>query len=165
MKRTPLLIEGVKPGIPSPHSSKSHYLAIELSHGSKNALRQHFPSNYKMRTADHVTLSYTPSQEELDRLHNTPEHERTVNFHATHHVNDEEQGIHAVRIAGVDHLTDKAHPHITISHAPHAKPVQSNELLAQQQGDRIAVPRKVKGKTKRGHLPLTGTIKALPKFR
>ena len=181
LQRKPLLTEGFGPGSPkprerrtksdrqapqasgSPHTSKSHYLAVELSHGSKKALEQSHPSLYKVRTADHVTLNYDPSQEELDRLHNTPEHQRTVNFHATHHAHDEEMGIHAVRVAGVEHLTKKAHPHITLSHSPQAKPVQSNDLLAKQQGERVAVPRMVKGKIKRGHLPLTGTIRALPK--
>jgi len=181
LRRTPLLIEGFGTGTPTPrerrtksdrqsapasgtpYSPDSHYLALELSHGSKKALAQHFPSKYKSRTADHVTLNYDPSQEDLDRFHNTPEHKKTVNLHATHHADDEKMGIHAVRVSGVEHLTKKEHPHITISHAPGAKPVQSNDLLAQQRGDRVAVPRKVGGKIKHGHLPLTGTIRALPK--
>jgi len=167
LQRTTLLSSSISEGAQTGATAdpSDHYVGVTLSPGSQKALLRHFPSAHETRHGEHVTLNYTPSQEEVDRIQNMPEHERQVNFHATHHAHEPTMGVHAVRVAGLEHLTQKEHPHITISTAKNVQPVKSNDLLAQQRGERINVPRTGRsGKTRRGHLPLTGRLELKRKW-
>lgn len=131
-------------------NAKDHYHAIKLDDGSREKLLSAIGPKYSNVHAHHITLNFKPNNEDekvFDNLEGTP-----VTFDVTHHASDDKIGAQAVRVSGLgDWHSKKPHMHITISTAPHGKPVKSNDLLAGTEGESIKP------------LKLTGTFQRLKK--
>ena len=146
------LAEGAQPDL------SQHYLAIELNDHSKDLLKKRFDPNEKGFNVDphHVTLKYDLDHEADKGL--LSHVGRNVNMRVTHHVS--RPGLHAVRVVPIGKHAQslvasagKEHPHVTVAHDPtRAKPVQSNDLLAQGPGVRL--PK---------FIHVGGTVRLLPK--
>lgn len=127
MRRTPLLIESVRPS--------DHYIAVKLSPKSRERLLSSVPASHPNVQGDHVTLVAHPTPADIKRFQEL--HGKQVAFHATHHAKSDDHGVHAVRVKGLDHLSDKEHKHVTISTGHGVPAARSNDLLAQHKGDRL----------------------------
>lgn len=112
-----------------------HYIAVRLSPKSKQRLLSNVPAAHKVVQGEHVTLVSHPTASDMTKFGKL--HGKGVNFHATHHASDKKLGIQAVRVRGLDHLSEKEHKHITISAAPNTPARLSNDLLAKHNGDRL----------------------------
>lgn len=128
-----------------------HFIAVKLTPKSRQRLLGAVPPAEAQAQANHVTLIANPSEDDIARFR---KHEgKQVSFHATHHAHDSKIGIQAARVRGLDHLHDKKHKHVTISSRGSTTAKASNELLAQQPGNRLA-----------NWVPLTGHIEIAEKF-
>ena len=122
-----------------------HYVSVVLSSKSKARLLNRVRPHHQNVGGDHVTIVSHPTEDDIARYRDL--HGRQVSFHATHHAVDPKSKVQAVRVRGLDHLSDKEHKHVTISTGPSVSAVKSNELLANQKGERLP-----------DWVPLTGTI-------
>ena len=123
----------------------AHYIAVRLGHKSRKRLLDNVAAKHPQVHADHVTLVSRPGEDDITRYQKLAG--RQVSFHATHHAHDEDSGIQAVRVRGLDHLSDKDHKHVTVSTGPDVPAARSNDLLARTKGKRLP-----------NWIPLTGTI-------
>ena len=122
-----------------------HYIAVRLSPKSRARLVKHVSPAYANVQGEHVTLSSHPTEAEIVRYQQHAG--KQVSFHATHHAHDPKSKVQAVRVRGLDHLSDKDHKHVTISTGSNVPASRSNDLLSGAQGDRLP-----------NWIPLTGTI-------
>lgn len=120
------------------YDPSKHYVSVRLSPGSRNKLLSKHPPQHDNTNAEHVTL-VPPGTELSDRQRAMLQRHigKQVQFHATHHASDEKDGVQAVRVRGLDHLSDKPHKHVTVSTAQGVSAQKSNELLSRQHGERL----------------------------
>lgn len=97
------------------------YLGVFLTKAARERLLGVFPAQHEKVHADHVTVSFRPSHEEVEIY---PIGER-VELEVVGVASDEK--CQAILVSGV--TSKNKHPHITISTAAGIKPVYSNELL------------------------------------
>lgn len=136
------LEEARKKSAPKPFSydPEKNYISVELSKKSrKNLLDTHAPQHQNVQ-ANHVTLH--PPGEPLPDNHPLRQHiGSNVNFHATHHASRSadhpDGGVHAVRVRGLDHLSNKEHKHVTLSTGEGVPAKASNDLLGGTEGERM----------------------------
>lgn len=139
------LTRSESPGLDN-YDPERHHVAVTLSPASKHRLLNTVQPHHENPQADHVTL--VPPGQPL-----TDEHRKMlskhigkqVSFHATHHASD--PSTQAVRIRGLDHLSDKPHKHVTISTGHGVSASRSNDLLHKTQGERMP-----------NWVPLSGTV-------
>lgn len=123
---------------PLNYDPDKHYVAVRLSPNSKKHLLSKHPPIHDNTNAEHVTL--VPPGAELSDRHKAMLRRhvgKQVQFHATHHANDDESEVQAVRVRGLDHLSNKPHKHITISTGKGVVASKSNDILKGRHGDRI----------------------------
>lgn len=118
--------------------AKVVYIGIFVS---KEQLVELFPPMFEKVQCDHVTLAFSPSQEEVSFF--TPLLGKEVDISVHEMVWDEK--CQAVR-AEVTVPCRNPVPHITISHRTDVKPVYSNELLGNNQSNRKPITAQIRGK-------------------
>jgi hypothetical protein len=104
------------------------YLGIFLTPQSKAKLRRLIPAAFNQKSGDHITVVHGPDEDQLLKF--SASIGKKVVLTATHVM--ENDRVQAIRIKDV--WTERGHPHITISWAEGASPIESNALVAEQQG-------------------------------
>lgn len=104
------------------------------------------PAKHANPQGDHVTL-VPPGQPLTDEHRKALSNHigKQINFHATHHAADDDT--QAVRVKGLEHLSDKPHKHVTVSTGQGVSAAKSNDLLQKSQGERLS-----------NWVPLSGTV-------
>lgn len=133
-----VLDESEKPKI------KPIYSAVFLIHNSKSKLLSHFPAKHQNVFAEHCTLKFGLSEEDIKNLSVGQEVKILVNGYAE----DEKGQAVSVELKGIK--SNNIIPHITISTAIGVKPFYSNELLK-------------KDLQKVSHLELDGIVDFFPR--
>ena len=126
--------------------------SLEMADGIKN---------YGTLIAHHVTIAYRATSEQIENIINTDgsitlEDGLDVTIRVSKHVFDDDYGVEAVTAkvltsTGAEVQSLNPNPHITISIAPHRKPVDSNTLLdtmSDRLGDFVDVGLKLDAKIK-----------------
>lgn len=123
---------------PINYDPSKHYVSVRLSEKSRTKLLSKHPPQHNNTNAEHVTL-VSPGTKLSDRhLAMLRRHVgKQVQFHTTHHASDEKAGVQAVRVRGLDHLSDKPHKHVTVSTGEGVPASKSNDLLQKTTGDRV----------------------------
>lgn len=114
-------------------------LEIRLNDSSRAKLLKLIPPQFPNVSADHLTISYMPTEDEAMRF--VPMVGRRVTLTATAVVANDR--VQAVKIKGIE--TKRKTPHVTISWAHGAKPVESNDLIETEKGTPIQPWLKLEG--------------------
>ena len=104
------------------------YVGVFLDEAQRKKLLAAVPARHSKVHADHVTLVFQPSPEELEKF----DLGSTVELEVAGEAFDEKGQAVLVDLRGVD--SKNAHPHITISTADGTKPVYSNTLFEKMTG-------------------------------
>jgi hypothetical protein len=105
------------------------YIGVFLDEAQRKKLLAAVPARHSKLHADHVTLVFQPSPEELEKYTLGSEVELEVAGEA---FDEKGQAVLVVLKGGV--ASKNAHPHITISTAEGTKPVYSNTLFEKMTG-------------------------------
>jgi len=103
-------------------------LYIYLTPQAEAKLKRVVPPIHPQKSGDHLTLVFQPSLAEVERFKKLVG--KSVTITATHVVQNDR--VQAVKIRNV--TTKRGTPHVTISWATGASPVESNDLVAREVG-------------------------------
>lgn len=107
--------------------AKPIYTAIFLTEEAKETLKKLYPPKHPKVYADHVTLVFKPTPEQIAFL--APFMDQVAVFQVTGVISDEKGQAAKVTIPGNLQVPGQHLHHITISCAEGVSPVYSNELL------------------------------------
>lgn len=123
----------------APEEGGIESLEIRLGESSRAKLLHLVPAQFSNISADHLTLNYGPSEDEVEKF--APMIGRRVTLTATAVVANDR--VQAVKIKDIE--TKLGTPHVTISWANGAKPVESNGLVSADRGKPIQPWLKLEG--------------------
>lgn len=98
-------------------------LYVRLTDQAKAKLAKRVPALFPQKSGDHVTVAFEPTEAEVNKF---PKGKR-VTLTVTHVLANDR--VQAVRVVGVE--TRLGTPHVTISWATGASPVEANDLMRQ----------------------------------
>lgn len=119
------------------------YLGIFLDSESKNELLRRFPPKHGNIEADHVTVMFRPSEEEMDAFLEDFQFGQQIPMKVTGYAEDDKGQALAVELPTELSPHVRRSPHITVSLAPGVEPLYSNELI--EEGTTEVEPVTVKG--------------------
>lgn len=115
--------------------SDTIYWAVKLDMESVAKLVSHFPPRHPNVYAEHVTVAFSPTEEQERQL--VPQCGQAVSLQVVAVAQDDKG--QAVVVSGVDRLNPGT-PHITISCADGVRPVYSNTLLSKGEREVVSGP-------------------------
>lgn len=119
------------------------YLGVFLTPESRRELLEKFPPKHESVRADHVTLKFKPSDEDMAKFLEKNRLGEEVDVEVVGYADDEKGQVVQVKLpeklSGMDDRT----PHVTVSVSPGTEAVYSNELL--ERDVRPVPPMKLRG--------------------
>jgi len=105
------------------------YVGIFLTPEAKRKLLKDFPPKHPEVQADHVTLMFKPTPDQMEELRDRFRMGQTVPVKITGRAEDDKSQALTVELPGDFQERSKEQPHITVSVAEGVSPIYSNELL------------------------------------
>lgn len=136
MRFTPKLVKNYEDETPP-------YVGVFLTPDAKRKLLEDFPPAHSDIQADHVTLMFKPTQEEMQELQGRFKMGQRVPIKVTGVAQDDKAQALSVELPGDFEDRAQRKPHVTISVAEGVSPMHSNDLLAG--GSRPIEPRTYTG--------------------
>ena len=122
MKFTPKLVENFEDKAPP-------YVGVFLTPEAKKELLKDFPPKHPEVQADHITLMFKPTLDQMKQLRDRFSMGQTVPIQITGYAEDDKAQALTVELPGDIREQSKEQPHITVSVAEGVSPSYSNELL------------------------------------
>lgn len=113
------------------------YLGVFLTPEAKQKVLERFPAKHENLQADHVTLMFRPTDEDMEQVRENLQLGQKVPLKVTGYVEDEKGQALVVELPPEIQAQSRRSPHLTLSLAPGIEPIYSNELI---QGNVIDVP-------------------------
>lgn len=122
VKFTPKLVKNYDRELPP-------YLGVFLSPGDREKLLRDFAPKHENVQADHVTLMFRPTEEDMENLREDFRLGQQVPLKITGYAEDDKGQALVVELPSELQSHTQRSPHITLSIAPGVEPVYSNELV------------------------------------
>lgn len=136
MSFTPKLVKNYEDELPP-------YVGVFLTPEAKKEILRDFPAAHPNVQADHVTLLFKPTEEQMEDLRSRFKMGQSVPLKVTGVAQDDKAQALSVELPAALEGTSKGRPHVTVSVADGVSPMYSNELL--EAGSRAVGPRTYEG--------------------